>query len=499
MLMKNKKTQIKAIKLFLALLCSITFANANFGINNSNYQQKETVLTSITGGSVNIEVGGNTNLKGSLIAAGYFDENNNFIDNSKLSLTTDTLTYSSLSDTMFSNSHSFGGGTNIGFSETYTEDANGNKNTNTNSKVNSSSLNFGTNIGYSSSKVLATIGQGSIIVKDKDNSDDINSLNKDANSQINKLYEGSVGTSVEASIDHRLLSEEGRKDIAGDFFVTGNLASSILDAITKGSQSMGDVGRNYKILEAVQNIVAANPKLFEEYNNPEISIERKNEIDAQITNMILTEAGYQPVTVLGMNNDIKDKNGKSVQGYYDPDSNTIFLNNGQVITADQSVYTLGHEAAGHAVEHQDNKNFATEKLSEENADIMAGYVTRATNFALWQNGQGQLGTNGYTNINDITQTISNNNLLFAGMDKSNGQSLAPAIGIALGVLSFSEYANAPGPEDETYSGPTGLVVLSPLTRFFGTKGGTTKELSPQEIKSIRSYEKLIEEHEKKDN
>ncbi|MDR2081530.1 MAG: hypothetical protein LBP54_06560, partial [Campylobacteraceae bacterium] len=64
---EEQKDQIKAIKLFLALLCSITFTNANFGINNSNYQQKETVLTSITGGSVNIEVGGNTNLKGSLM------------------------------------------------------------------------------------------------------------------------------------------------------------------------------------------------------------------------------------------------------------------------------------------------------------------------------------------------------------------------------------------------------------------------------------------------
>jgi hypothetical protein len=90
------------------------------------------------------------------------------------------------------------------------------------SPLNSSSLNFGTDMSYSSSKVLATTGQGSIIVKDKDNSDDINNINKDANSQINKLYEGSVGTSVEASIDHRLLSEEGRKDIAKDFEVVAD-------------------------------------------------------------------------------------------------------------------------------------------------------------------------------------------------------------------------------------------------------------------------------------
>jgi hypothetical protein len=227
---------------------------------------------------------------------------------------------------MFSNS--FGVGTNTGFSDTTTQDDKGNKQTNTDTKVNSSTLNFATNMGYSSSKVYSTTGQGTITLKDKDNSDDITNLNRDTDNQINKLYEGSVGTSVDASIDHRLFSEEGRKEIAKDFFVTSNLANSIFDAITKESQSMGDTARNYMISEAVQDIAANNPGLFKEYNNPDISIERKNELDTQITNMILTEAGYQPVTVLGMNNDIKNKDGNSVQGYYDPDSNTIFLNNG---------------------------------------------------------------------------------------------------------------------------------------------------------------------------
>ncbi|MDR1554777.1 MAG: hypothetical protein LBS39_01975, partial [Campylobacteraceae bacterium] len=60
----------KIPNLFLALFCSISLAHANFGINSGNYQEKQVILTSITGDSVNINVGGNTNMKGSLIAAG---------------------------------------------------------------------------------------------------------------------------------------------------------------------------------------------------------------------------------------------------------------------------------------------------------------------------------------------------------------------------------------------------------------------------------------------
>jgi hypothetical protein len=51
-------------------------------------------------------------------------------------------------------------------------------NKNTNTKVNSSNFNFGTNTAYSSEKTQATIGQGTITVKDTENSDELNSLNK---------------------------------------------------------------------------------------------------------------------------------------------------------------------------------------------------------------------------------------------------------------------------------------------------------------------------------
>ncbi|MDR0407406.1 MAG: hemagglutinin repeat-containing protein, partial [Campylobacteraceae bacterium] len=56
--------------------------NANINTNQGNYQEKQVILSSITGNTVNLNVEGNTNLKGSLIAAGNFDESGNFVDNS---------------------------------------------------------------------------------------------------------------------------------------------------------------------------------------------------------------------------------------------------------------------------------------------------------------------------------------------------------------------------------------------------------------------------------
>ena len=62
-------------------------------------------------------IGSNTDLKGSLIAAGYYDENGNFIDNGKLRLKTDSLTFSNLSNTRYDKSNSLSIGTNYAFKD----------------------------------------------------------------------------------------------------------------------------------------------------------------------------------------------------------------------------------------------------------------------------------------------------------------------------------------------------------------------------------------------
>jgi filamentous hemagglutinin len=219
--------------------------------SRGNYQETQTVLSSITGNNVNIDVGGNTNLKGSLIAAGNLDNNGNFVDNGQLYLSTKTLTYASLSNTMYSESkaiHSdaqyvFSNG--LGLSE-IGELAGGVANTvgsvgnvmddgiiagvttvwkngeNTYDTFkegagfsSSSSWGYSTENGYSSTKVLSTIGQGTLLIKDSASSDDISRLNRDVNNINKYLYSGGTQVTI-PTFDYGTITSGIASEIASD-------------------------------------------------------------------------------------------------------------------------------------------------------------------------------------------------------------------------------------------------------------------------------------------
>ena len=258
--------------------------NANYFRSKSSTMVKQTVLSSITAKELNIEVGANTDLKGSLIAAGYYDESGNFIDNGKLRLKTDTLTFSNLSNTRYDKSNSLSIGANYAFKDPQQEGGNKegestqakesknaeakdsiagsnayssnqmsgmqtsgsigqsgtslqDKKNDTDPKSKISSINYSNNrnLSYYMSKSLATIGKGELIVGDKDisslskdelaslqsdpnnkalyNSDDLTRLNRDSSKLSKELYSTKLNSNVDASVDMRLFSEEGRKEI----------------------------------------------------------------------------------------------------------------------------------------------------------------------------------------------------------------------------------------------------------------------------------------------
>ena len=133
----------------------------SYGANAGNSQSKQTVLTSLTGDNVNIEVEGNTNVKGALIAAGKTNAQGQFEDNGKLNLSTGTLTFANSTNSQYSSSNSYSVGTNIGYGNTKDAkpDATDNK---SDTHINSSSLSLSNQMGYSSSKTLATVGEGTL-------------------------------------------------------------------------------------------------------------------------------------------------------------------------------------------------------------------------------------------------------------------------------------------------------------------------------------------------
>ncbi|MGH1601769.1 hypothetical protein, partial [Campylobacter majalis] len=66
-------------------------------------------------------------------------------------------------------------------------------------------------------KTLATIGQGNLNIKDKDSSDDTDRLNRDTK-KINKdLYSTNISSNVDATIDTRLFSKDGREQVKQEY------------------------------------------------------------------------------------------------------------------------------------------------------------------------------------------------------------------------------------------------------------------------------------------
>ena len=177
----------KCLKLIVALFCvnimaasllkannlvsykgsKLSSINANYSRSKSSTMVKQTVLSSITAKELNIEVGANTDLKGSLIAAGYYDENGNFIDNGKLRLKTNTLTFSNLSNTRYDKSNSLSIGANYAFKDPQQGEGSGSKDGGSEDKASTSGSNvFGSN-QMSGIQTSGSIGQSGTSLQDK--------------------------------------------------------------------------------------------------------------------------------------------------------------------------------------------------------------------------------------------------------------------------------------------------------------------------------------------
>ena len=365
---------------------------ASFGASTGTTQSKQTVLTSLTGDKVNIEVEKNTNIKGALIAAGSTNEQGQFEDNGNLKLKTDTLTFANSTDSTYNSSNSFNVGTNIGF-ETKT-----NTQTNveeTTGKVNSSTLSLSNQMGYSSSKTLATVGKGDVQVGDAENSDDTTRLNRDT-SKINKdLYSGSVSTSVTATLDHRLLTEDGRKQIVEDVKKASNALSAMGDAITKDEvglknffEHQGVVDTNYAIMKQfIQTEDGKYAKIWNDQANatPEQIQEATNAFSKVIAyqyNISLDEA-----KLIATDSFIK---GATY-------NNTIVINANGNNNAQDYAETGIHEGTHAGINQGFISNRETPELNEAYARLMEGYGSKDFVFVYTNAGYGEVKTGNANN------------------------------------------------------------------------------------------------------
>ena len=239
-----------------------TSTNANFSRSSSNTITKQTVLSSITANELNVEVGKNTHLKGSLLAAGEYDKDNTFIDNHNLNLKTNTLSYENLSNTSYAKGTNFSIGANYILEDKNNKDSRSNNNQEDKfTGLKSIDLSNHRNLSYSLSKNLATLGSGNIEIADKDNSDDLTRLNRDTTKLTKDLVNTSISSNVDGSIDARVLTANGREQIKQELEKVGQGIAKITLKALLGNEVYK---KTEIIIENLKRIKETDPQRYNE-------------------------------------------------------------------------------------------------------------------------------------------------------------------------------------------------------------------------------------------
>ncbi|WP_163026493.1 hemagglutinin repeat-containing protein [Campylobacter showae] len=395
--------------------------NANFSRSRSNTITKQTILSSITANNLNVEVRNNTHLKGSLLAAGEYDKDNTFIDNHNLNLKTNTLSYDNLSNISYTKGTNFSIGANYAFKDTKTDNQARADNKDLNSKITSASYSNQRNLSYTLSKNLATLGSGNIEIADKENSDDIDRLNRDTTKLTKDLVNTSVSSNVDASMDARAFSKEGSKEIKDEY----NTATAITKALNTIIET-GEFNFNSEVKENVAQYEAGKllgKELAQKLIDGSVAIEEKEALVNKFIELFASRAGLDLDGIsLRIIDDkfAKGKDDEKFLGHFN--SGSIILNLAHIKNVDQFVSTLGHELK-HAIDYKagkfipgDSKQDRYAKLKE---DSFSDYLSKA--LKLQDSGiNAKNAAINYIKNQSSLNTLLLNSYMFNDLDKSKG-------------------------------------------------------------------------------
>ena len=339
---------------------SLSSVGASISKSNSNTKIKQTNLSSITANELNVEVGKNTHLKGSLLAAGEYDKDNTFIDNHNLNLKTNTLSYENLSNTSYAKGTNFSIGANYILEDKNNKDSRSNNNQEDKfTGLKSIDLSNHRNLSYSLSKNLATLGSGNIEIADKDNSDDLTRLNRDTTKLTKDLVNTSISSNVDGSMDLRVLTKSGQKDIKDEF----NTASTIAKAIELISTT-----KNAK-LSSFFNYV---DDLVKGYDKDKILLELNLKVmESQSASILEKEQAASNIAAMyGVN--VKFANLESYSGgkFNPEDPNSIYLNTATLGDTKTFLTALRHELV-HRKDNEAGKFIPQDKFQNEFATNLA--------------------------------------------------------------------------------------------------------------------------------
>ncbi|RXJ94476.1 hypothetical protein CRU94_08460 [Arcobacter sp. AHV-9/2010] len=433
--------------------------NAGLSMNNKVSQSKQTVLSSITGNEININVANNTHLKGSLISS---DEDN-------LNLTTDTLTFANLSNSSYSSSKTLGGSVS----------------SNVKGDVSNLGYNSENSLETNASKTLATLGTGNIIIKDKDNSDDITKLNQDTDAINKDLYSSQTGTKVDATLDTRLLTEDGRKEIKDDIYTASAITKAIEQITSNDKVGIKDffdeTQQNVDVYNAMKTKIANSEELSKYLQDPNLDPLTKQNMLQEIASTVMQELGYKSNEVKIISTDETGANNTQVKGYYDSNTQTSYVNDKNNNSTSELVSSTGHEIM-HDMDKQKEIFISNDKDQNIYATNFGNNLAYYVNGALYIVNGGNLASTNNHNLGIVTEypsVFNTNNLLtgnnkeFAGLDKNNGDDLPIIPIVILGVSAFQTYLNTPTNENDIHRGIEGEIdknMNQPMKKVINKSG-----------------------------
>jgi len=403
---------------------SLSSVGASISKSSSNTKIKQTNLSSITANELNVEVGKNTHLKGSLLAAGEYDKDNTFIDNHNLNLKTNTISYENLSNTSYNKGSSLSIGANYQVGKKDDSKASQSDQGKSGSSYSGlKSINYSNqrNLSYSLSKNLATLGSGNIEIADKDNSDDLTRLNRDTTKLTKDLVNTSISSNVDGSMDLRVLTKSGQKEIAKEIVDT----STIIDAIKQISTTdranifsfFKEVNKQYKVLNGVREEVANSPELQAFLSSGTTTEAQKKEAMTLITLAVMKNLGYLPNDLKAIYTDERGYNGENIKGFTSLQTGASYINFKNITNMKDLVKTITHENQ-RSMDIQDHRDINKNRDDDTKyASNFSDFATRYFSHALWLNDKGFSKTPLTT---AVTSSMINNNREFAKLDKNLG-------------------------------------------------------------------------------
>jgi len=422
---------------------SLSSVGASISKSNSNTKIKQTNLSSITANELNVEVGKNTHLKGSLLAAGEYDKDNTFIDNHNLNLKTNTLSYENLSNTSYNKGSSLSIGANYILEDKNNKDSRSNNNQEDKfTGLKSIDLSNHRNLSYSLSKNLATLGSGNIEIADKENSDDLTRLNRDTTKLTKDLVNTSISSNVDGSMDLRVLTKSGQKDIKDEFNTATAITKALNAIIETGEFNFNsEVKENYNTYQINK---ALGNELVNILQNDNLSINEKENFLAEFTKDLAKSNGYDlgdiQVKFINDTNAIGANNEK-FRGNYNSKVNVITLNLANISNLEDFTDTLGHEIT-HAIAASNNKFIPQDAKQDIYANFKGSILTDYLKKALGTQGNDIDLLKSNVNLDyentDIKNILSNNQAAFSLQDMSQSDNNKYLHIIGIGILTIGK-------------------------------------------------------------